>query len=344
MAEAAGYNRSVAGQSRYSIRLAESHQFFTRLAAMYKSGIPLEESLAEIAGGTGGGGRSIAFEAAITRVINGLHRGVSLSAALYGEGLVDTLQVRLVEVGQKSGNLEFVFSAIASDAQRRITLRRTVIGRLAYPVLLIPAAILLIPLSTLVSSGFGAYFKAAILPLIELSGIGAGIIYLLRFMGKRGANRIYRDRLLLSIPILGRWVRNMSWARFCRAFALSYGAGLEMRETVRLAISVMGNHAMQEENMGAVNTVDSGRPLSYFFRASKTTPHIITDMLGTGEQTGNLDEMTNSAANHFEELSERQLVVLTTVLYAMVFVSVSIYIAYKVITFYTNLFKMEMSL
>ncbi|MBF0565381.1 MAG: type II secretion system F family protein [Nitrospirae bacterium] len=306
---------------------------------MYKSGIPIQESLMEMARGGG----SISLRAAIARVVTALRRGTSMNAALYNERLVDSLQARLVEAGEKTGTLESIFPAIATDAQRRIKLRRTVIMKLAYPVFSIVAAILLIPLSTLVSSGFGTYFKEAILPLLGLTAIGAIIVYFVRFMGKRGQNRLYRDKLLLGIPLLGRLMRNFAWARFCRAFALSYGAGMDLRETVRLAVGVMGNQALQEEMAGALSAVDRGSPLSNFFTASLTTPQIITDLLGTGEQTGRFDEMMNSAANHFEELSERQLMAFTTALYVLAFLLSSVYIGYKVITFYTGLFKMEMS-
>lgn len=319
----------------------EAQLFFTRLHATYRSGIPLDESLAEIARTTANQALSHTFE----RVRLHIQQGMTLTRALALEGLLTRLQATLLELAEQSGTLHKVLPTLIEDASSQIALRRTIVASLSYPVLIVLAVFFLMPLPSLFTTGLGTYTGSVALHLLTLTALVGIPFALYRFMSKGDLRRMNRDRLLLMIPLLGRVISLSAWGRFCRSLATGYAAGLDLEQTIPLALGSMNNQALQYQNRDLATTVTEGKTLSDFFHTHNTgIPSLITQMVATGEQSGTLDVTMHKAAQLIEEDARRFLLVLTTVLAAAIFVLAAAYAAYNIIGFYLNYTRQIMQL
>ena len=112
-------------------------KFYQSLALMFRGGYPLDEALERCA--ALGLGRRI--EAGIRDAGAALSRGVRISSALGDAGLTDTVAVRLLAVGERTGNFDRVLQTIAERHAAAFATFVERATRIVEPILLLLVAL-----------------------------------------------------------------------------------------------------------------------------------------------------------------------------------------------------------
>jgi type II secretory pathway component PulF len=232
-----------------------------------------------------------------------------------------------------------VLSSLAADARRRQTFNETVARSFYGAAGLFVLAVVLTPLGVLFSSGFVAYIGSVVLPLGIFLLIGICGYWIAGFMGRDDAMRLHRDRLLLSLPVLGGTVRFLSWSRFCSALSLAYTAGMDMAAAVRYALGAMGNQALILAHSGLITTVERGDQLSSYFRRARDVPEPLSQMIITGELSGTLDSSLQSASSLMEDGLNTRMRNATSLLGGLLSLCAAAYVVFRVISFYVGYFN-----
>jgi len=235
----------------------------------------------------------------------------------------DSVFVNMVRASEASGQLITVLKQLTVDRERRLRLQRKIFTAMIYPTILVFAVVLIgLFISKVIVPEFENLFEAMGIELVGFSrwyfdtinwvaapgtivtvlvilvGLAVGYKLLVR-------NPIYRvraDALKLRIPIAGPIIRNNAIAQLSRNLALMLRSGLSMMVTLDLVRSAIGNKAIANALQGVRDSIERGAGMEEPLRAvPHLIPPLVTDMLVTGEDSGQLEVIADKVADNAEE-------------------------------------------
>jgi type II secretory pathway component PulF len=131
--------------------------------------------------------------------------------------------------------------------------------------------------------------------------------------------------------------QGFAMARWGRAFAAMYKAGVPYGEGVQMAADACGNEALRARMYPAVKQIQEGRSFTEVFAETGAFSPIVLDMTRTGETTGNLDEMLNKASEYYEDEGQTNARKAATILGVVALIFVGIYVGYIAVQFYSGM-------
>ncbi len=112
--------------------------------------------------------------------------------------------------------------------------------------------------------------------------------------------RLVRDALFLQVPLIGPVLQKAAMSRFASIFALLQASGVSVLDSITVLSNVIGNAAISKEFSTLKDKLREGRGISGPLRASKHFTPMVVSMIAVGEETGNLDEMLQAVAEHYD--------------------------------------------
>jgi type II secretory pathway component PulF len=270
--------------------------------------------------------------------------------------------VSLIRAGELSGKLGEVLDQSAALLERELKLRRTLSEGLIYPAflaLLIGSAIVVI--STVIVprilKQFTGQISASQLPLPTrmvmgltdfvqswwwmLLGLTVAAILLLSNFYRQPAGRLAIDRFLLSVPALGKVLRDVAVARFTRVLATLVSAGLPALTSLRITKGALGNKAMEEAIEDVCNQVAAGKTIAEPMEDSGYFPPLLTQIMGVGERSGRLPQMLAQAAGVFEDRTQSSIRVFTQLFPLIMVIFAAIVVGFVVAAVLLPLVQMQ---
>jgi general secretion pathway protein F len=288
----------------------------TRQLATLISVAPLEEAL-----------RTLALQAEkpdVRRVLLGVHtqvlEGFRLSDAMGRQGnAFPPLYRAMVAAGEGSGSLPEILERLADLLERDQQVRGKVVTALVYPAMLAATAlIVVVALMTFVVPKVVDQFDdmGQRLPLltrgvIVISDVMRGygwLILLLMAVGalafaqamRRPAFRLRYDRWLLSLPVLGKLIRDVHAARLARTLSTMIASGLPVLEGLVITARTVHNQVLRQATEGMAASIREGGSLSAALKRAGVFPPILLYMAASGESSGRLGVMLSRAAEYLE--------------------------------------------
>jgi len=261
----------------------------------------------------------------LIEMISDLQQGRYFSEAVERhKGVFPDLYPRLIEVGERTGNLETVLRQLATYLEKEETLIRQIRGAMAYPsfVLLLAFGLVFLMLTVALPPMMGLFrsFDAELpLPtrvLIALTdlcsaykfhiagGIGLlAIAVVLLLRNERG--RVAVDRILLKVPLVGRVIVQGAVARMCASMSTLLQAGLALPEIMAMIIRTQSNRVIQSALGEVRRGLLQGHGLSGPLAEHDVFPKMLVQMVRVGEETGALDSNMDTLAAFYEEEVDR---------------------------------------
>ena len=256
----------------------------------------------------------------IGEVASDIRGGKSLSAALSKHPRVfSQMYYRAIAAGEQGGNLEVVLRQMADYIERGAMTEKKIKNALTYPfIIALVATVVIAILSTFVLPAFTSLYArfGAELPLPARMLMGAtdwlthyGLYLLLVIVAAAGLGFVYIktpagkyqwDKLSLSLPIVGRINLLGELSRCCRTMALLVRVGLPLPEIMAVAIQSSNNKAMAKTLTEVQQELIRGEGLSRPMAKRELFLPLMVQMVGVGEETGNLDNTLTTVAENFE--------------------------------------------
>lgn len=316
--------------------------FYRQMAAMVNAGVPIYRALTSIEEQT----RSGLLRKIVHQIGEHVQAGGNLTDALAQFPYVFTdLQRAMIGVAEQTGGLDIMFGRVSEYIEREYALRQMIKRETFYPKMVLVLSLLLPSLYLFVpgQGGPAAYFHTAVLPLIAIVG-GIGILYTVsRYAMQSETLRVAYDAIKSYLPYFGSTVRMLSLAKFARALAALYSAGVPVQNAMVTASEVAGNAYLAAGMRRAAEAMVGGASISESFHAAKVFPPMITSMVSTGETTGSLDAMLEKAADYYEGEAGVRLHKSAQVLGVLALLVAAVVVGYEVIKFYTGYFNNIMS-
>ncbi len=291
--------------------------FFRLLAIMLNAGIPLVKSLDVIADQT----LNRNLKKTIYETARTIERGGTFSGALaqFPKMFGDS-QVGMVKSGEASGQLNRVLNELSTEVEKIASMKKKLKGALMYPAFVFFILILVVsgmlmfvvpkiaelfsqtgqklPLITRIVISASEFLKHDwMYILIGFVFLGIGFSY-----GKKApATRRYFDAFFLKLPLFGKLLQKYILARFSRTLSNLIRSGIPIIETLQIDSRGLGNEIYKERVLLAAEDLARGIPLAESLKDSPLFPSLLVQMIAVGEQTAQLDNVSQKIAEYYEE-------------------------------------------
>jgi len=330
---------------------------FTRqLSVMIEAGLPLVQSLDLLA--------AQEPDARLAQAIAGVRRDVEAGASL-AEAMTrcpqafDVLYTHMVAAGETAGILDAILRRLSVYLEKHARLKSQVRSALTYPVTVLGIAALVvfvilwkvIPTFTTLFEGLNAQLPlptrvvvwmsrtlGAALPVISVAA--AGLSYGVRRYYGRSAGRMQIDRIVLALPFVGRIVRHVAVARFCRTFGTLTGAGVPILDGLNITSRTVGNAVVESAILRVRSRIERGETIAAPLKASGVFPPVVAQMIAAGEGTGTLETMLGRIADFYEEEVDLAVSGLIAILEPLLIAVLGAIIGAIVISLYLPLFSL----
>ena len=291
--------------------------FFTQeLSTLLNAGVPLDRALSITSELTEGPRfRGVVLD--ILRVLKG-GRSLADSLAAHPKYFGD-LYVNMVRAGEASGALAAVFERLAEFERSRDELRGYIISSMTYPGLLVLVGLAsVLVLLNFVVPRFASVFEESRMKiplptqimldaskivqaywLIALAAVVAvGVAF--RAYVRTSTGQLWRDTLILKIPLLGDALRKAETARFARAMSTLVANSVPLVQSLGIAAAILNNKLMAGSLESVSQGVKRGEGIAAPLRRAGAFPALAGHLLAVGEETGRLDHMFGRMADIYE--------------------------------------------
>ncbi|MCE9685918.1 type II secretion system F family protein [Shewanella sp. AS16] len=292
-------------------------QIFTRqMYSLTRSGIPILRAIAGLSETT----HSQRMKLALNNISEQLVSGRPLSSAMnHHPDVFDALFVSMIHVGENTGKLEDAFIQLSGYIEREQETRRRIKSAMRYPmfvlftiaIAMVVLNIMVIPKFTAMFSRFGAELPWATKLLIATSnlfvnywplmllGLGGGLVGI-RYWHKTERGEKQWDRWKLRIPVVGSIIERSTLSRYCRSFSMMLSAGVPMTQALSLVADAVDNAYMHDRIVGMRRGIESGEAMLRVSAQSQLFTPLVLQMVAVGEETGQIDQLLNDAADFYE--------------------------------------------
>ncbi len=214
------------------------------------------------------------------------------------------LYVQMVRLGEQAGSLDDMCEQASQhlrfvDELQHITRRATLYPRIILFLALIVMAIGAAAQS-LIKLQFGPFLWLAARNVLIVVGTWYGLVACYRVLtGYPWFNRTL-DIAKSTLPWVASVSSRVAYARFSRALATMYRAGVPMLTALELSGRAAGNSVIEDRIRRAIPLVKSGMSLSEALGREAGVPGMVRQMIAVGEQSGQLAQGLESAAGYYE--------------------------------------------
>lgn len=279
-------------------------------------------------------------------VLKRVNQGDDLTSAFaVQEDRFPRLFLDLLNVGEQSGALPEVFNSLADYYEAGVDRMREFRAQIAWPVIQLFAAILIIGLLIYILGIIGSN-SVDILGLGLMGTAGALTWFTMTFgmlgMGwfgyivlrRSASGQMALDPFLMMIPAVGHCMRSFAIARFSWCFALTQMAGMPIRPSLQASFNATGNGAYVAALPDVWRMVSEGETLATALGATRLFPAEYLHIVDTAEQTGTVPETLHRMSQTFDEDAHRAMTRMTAILARVIWALVACFIGFIVINFF----------
>jgi len=253
----------------------------------------------------------------------------------------------MMHVGEKAGHQAEVLREMAEKYEHQVTLRRSFMGAIWWPMFQLVMAIGVIGLLIWILGmlptpvdiiGFGLIGTEGLIKyLLVVGSIALAIALVVRAI-MRGALWVGPvQKLILRIPKIGRAFETLALSRLAWTMHVTFGSGMDMKEALQLSLRSARNVEYSNSSDAVWASIRRGSDLTDALAATGSYPREFLDTIEVGEQSGRLSESLGKLAEQYEQEARAALVILTRILGFVVWLAVAlmiIFMIFRIASFY----------
>lgn len=300
------------------------------------------------------------LRAAIREMQADVEKGESLASSMRRHPKIfPAILVNMVSAGEASGNLEESFRQMELYFDRSKRTKSRVTSAMIYPcVLIVVMIVVLIVMMTKIIPNFLKTFEEvdAELPKITLGVMAVcewfeswwwvpllvlvalivgGVLFHRTDKGKH-----FFGWLARKTPVVGNLTVKTACATFCRTMEVLIGSGLTLTDSMDLAASNMGNIYYLEAIRDARALVAEGTPLRESLVRTGIFPPMVSNLVGVGEETGDLQSMMGKVADYYDEEVDEATKKLLNLMEPAIIIFMAVFVVIIVLAIYLPMINM----
>ena len=330
--------------------------FCRQFVSILRAGVSVASVLAMLVQQTG----NKKLRAAIREMQADVEKGESLATSMRRHPKIfPAILVNMVSAGEASGNLEESFRQMELYFERSKRTKSKVTSAMIYPcVLIVVMIVVLIVMMTKIIPNFLKTFEDmdAELPkltlgvmavcewfkswwwvplLVLVALIVGGVLFHRTDKGKH-----FFGWLARKTPVVGNLTVKTACATFCRTMEVLIGSGLTLTDSMDLAASNMGNIYYLEAIRDARALVAEGTPLRESLVRTGIFPAMVSNLVGVGEETGDLQSMMGKVADYYDEEVDEATKKLLNLMEPAIIIFMAVFVVIIVLAIYLPMINM----
>ncbi len=291
----------------------------TQLSTYLKSGIPLADSVRILAKQS----RKPGLKKSFNQLVYQLLKGESLSDAMDMQGTVyPKLLINMVKTAEMTGDLPSILDDMSEYYTSMDQTKKQMKSAMTYPlvVLTIAFGVLIFMLTYLVPQ-FSSMFaeNGAEMPALTLFILAASdfiktkwyilviIAFVIVFIFYQLYTKIQKFReaiqiILMHLPVVKDVIIYNEIANFTKTFASLINHGVFITDSMEILSKITNNEVYKKIINTTLENLGRGDSISSAFRGQWAIPIVAYEMIVTGETTGQLGQMMEKVASHFQML------------------------------------------
>ncbi len=293
------------------------YSFTNRLVPLLQAHVPLERALGIMAdSATREQEREV-----IVALRKGLHEGKSFSELVRGNGdRFPRIYGSLVSAGEETGYMADVMANLQrflneSKEQRDFFITSSIYPGVILSITMIVLALVFgvfIPRFSQIFLDMGKKLPLPTEILLTISRVVnamwpvwllllLGLVYFIIRVKRGGRARLWYDRKIVKVPVLGRLLVTIEISRFIRTLAILIGNHVHLLKSVQISTQVVQNNEILQSLGGVSAELRGGAKLSDTLRQSRFMPADAIQMLRVGEESGEVGPMLEKVADELEK-------------------------------------------
>lgn len=330
--------------------------FCRQFVSILRAGVSVASVLSMLGQQTG----NKKLRAAIREMQADVEKGESLASSMRRHPKIfPAILVNMVSAGEASGNLEESFRQMELYFERSKRTKSKVTSAMIYPcVLIVVMIVVLIVMMTKIIPNFLKTFEdmdaelpkltqgvMAVcewfeswwwVPLLVLAAlIVGGVLFHRTDKGKH-----FFGWLARKTPVVGNLTVKTACATFCRTMEVLIGSGLTLTDSMDLAASNMGNIYYLEAIRDARGMVAEGTPLRESLVRTGIFPPMVSNLVGVGEETGDLQSMMGKVADYYDEEVDEATKKLLNLMEPAIIIFMAVFVVIIVLAIYLPMINM----
>ncbi len=333
----------------------QKEQFYAELSVLLGSGIRLKDALQLLAATQ----KKKDIAALFGQLEEGIISGKDFSEILSAHSDFTIYESHSISIGEQSGSLTQVLQSLADFYTRKNEQRRNLTNALAYPIIvLITAFLAVIFMMQFVVPMFKDVFKQN---NVDLPGITQTVIRIsewttsygwvvivvivVLFIGQKFFNRSLkyrsiRDRILLSAPFIGPFIRISNLARFTQAVSLLVSSKVSIPQSIKLAKEMINFIPLQVALNGVEESILRGQSLSESLGKESIFDPKMVALIKVAEETNATEYIFDRLNSQYNQAVLQQSKMFSTILEPAIIVIVGIIVGAILIAMYMPMFEL----
>lgn len=261
---------------------------------------------------------------AFTKVSESINNGMTLSNGFQEQSAYfPHLFIKMVEIGELSGNLEKIMYQLSSFFDKNQKLQTKIKKSLSSPLITLFAALgvilfmiyYILPQMMTMFEAFNSELPGITKNLLVITNfmqnnilyLIIGVLALVSVVGKLltvYSFKLMLDRVLLMLPVVGDYLTKYYLALFARTFGILLTSGIEVQLAFAICSDIINNLVIKESINYLSDRVEEGHTLvssaeSYEFKKWKF-PLLFVSCMNVGERTGAIDTSMMDLADEYQ--------------------------------------------
>lgn len=334
------------------VRAVDVEVGLQQLSMMVRGGMPLLSALHTMADQAPRRSMALVWEG----VIESVQSGDSLSQAMEDHRCFPEFVIQLVRVGERTGELAPVLErAVVTMRGRRRSLQ-DVGAALVYPVLVVAVAIgvtiymvvYLIPRLQIYLQNLGKDMPPMTQNLINISAwlrqyypllliLASGLLVFVLVAFRSAEGRMWFDRMVLRLPVIGRLLRLCETATFARSLSVMLGSGIALIDGLVTVETLLFNRSSARTVHRTRDRIIRGQNFADALGRSRAFTPMLRKMIAVGQQSGDLRGVLEEVADFHEDQFRMAIRSLNAVLTPALTIGVGAIVGYVYIAFFVAL-------
>jgi type IV pilus assembly protein PilC len=329
---------------------------FTRqLATMIDAGVRIKDALTLLS-------RQNAFTPSFRKILTGIlisiDGGMSLSEAINEAGAFDPIFVNLVKAGESGGVLDDTLNKVSAFYEHVKKTRDEVRSAMAYPLFVSVFAFFILMVISLfilpsLFRAFGSTKTGGIVAMLINTNnfLAANWLYaiftvvivaiFLVYFFRTSYGAVTKEFVSNMIPPIKSLKHLQDSSNFSKTLSTLISSGVSIIEAVEMASNSTGSHKLMKKVPIMIDTLKNGGTLKVAMEKTKFFPQLLVEMVGTGEESGRVDEMLSKVAEFYDQEASVKLKQLVSMIEPSMIAIIGLFVGILVFSLYQTMFNLE---
>lgn len=298
--------------------------FFRLLATMLNAGVSLVKSLKVLQQQT----TNRKLQKVLGKITLNIENGQGLSDSLREfPNIFNGAQIGMLASGEATGKLNQILLQLATQTEKSAGLKSKIRNAMMYPALIISFVFLaglvmmymVVPQLTSVFKDAGVELPTTTKILVNISDflqakflgipnvvnvllfVVIALVFFVKWKKSPSGKKIW-DRIILKMPLFGNLTKKAILAQFCQSLSSLTSSGISIVKSLKIVSEIVDNEVYRARILMISEDVKHGISIGENLKDDTDLfPVMVASMIAVGEQTAQLDTVTEKIAAFYQD-------------------------------------------